>query len=66
MRRKIPSIEALVAFETAARHLSFTRAANELSLTQSAVCRQVAGLEDYLGGGAVQSGEEAHQPDRCG
>jgi DNA-binding transcriptional LysR family regulator len=49
MRRKIPSIEALVAFETAARHLSFTRAADELALTQSAVGRQIAQLEDYLG-----------------
>ncbi|BCZ81895.1 transcriptional regulator [Paraburkholderia terrae] len=49
MRRKIPSIDALIAFETAARHLSFTRTAEELSLTQSAVGRQVAGLEEYLG-----------------
>lgn len=49
MRRKIPSIEALVAFEAAARHLSFTRSAEELALTQSAVGRQVAGLEEYLG-----------------
>ena len=49
MRRKIPGLELLVAFETAARHQSFTRAAEELSLTQSAVCRQIAALEDYLG-----------------
>ena len=49
MRRKIPSIEALIAFETAARHLSFTRSADELALTQSAVGRQVAILEEYLG-----------------
>lgn len=49
MRRKIPSIDALVAFEAAARHLSFTRTAEELSLTQSAVGRQVASLEEYLG-----------------
>lgn len=49
MRRKIPSIEALIAFEAAARHLSFTRSADELSLTQSAVGRQVAFLEEYLG-----------------
>lgn len=49
MRRKIPSTAALVAFELAARHESFTRAAEELSLTQSAVCRQIAGLEDFLG-----------------
>jgi DNA-binding transcriptional LysR family regulator len=49
MRRRIPSIEALVAFEAAARHLNFTRAADALSLTQSAVCKQIAALEDYLG-----------------
>jgi DNA-binding transcriptional LysR family regulator len=39
----------LIAFETAARHQSFTRAAEELSLTQSAVCRKISALEDYLG-----------------
>ncbi len=49
MRRKIPSTTALLAFELAARHESFTRAAEELALTQSAVCRQIAGLEDFLG-----------------
>ena len=49
MRRKIPGAELLVAFETAARHQSFTRAAEELSLTQSAVCRQISALEEYLG-----------------
>lgn len=49
MRRKIPSIEALIAFEAAARHQSFTRSADELALTQSAVGRQIASLEDYLG-----------------
>lgn len=49
MRRKIPNTAALVAFETAARHESFSRAAGELFLTQSAVCRQVGNLEDFLG-----------------
>lgn len=48
MRRKIPSTAALVAFESAARHQSFTKAAEELSLTQGAVCRQIAGLEAFL------------------
>jgi DNA-binding transcriptional LysR family regulator len=48
MRRKIPSTAALVAFESAARHQSFTKAAQELSLTQGAVCRQIAGLEAFL------------------
>lgn len=49
MRRKIPSTAALIAFEAAARHQSFTRAAEELSLTQSAVCRQIGVLEAFLG-----------------
>jgi DNA-binding transcriptional LysR family regulator len=49
MRRKIPSTAALVSFEAAARHESFTKAAEELSLTQSAVCRQISTLEEFLG-----------------
>ena len=49
MRRKIPSTAALIAFEAAARHQSFTRAADELALTQSAICRQIGGLEAFLG-----------------
>ena len=47
-RRLTPSMSLLVAFEAAARHLSFTRAADELSLTQSAISRQVAALEALL------------------
>ncbi len=49
MRRKIPSTTALISFESAARHESFTRAAEELSLTQGAVCRQIGSLEAFLG-----------------
>lgn len=49
MRRNIPSTRALLAFVTAAKHQSFSRAAEELALTQSAVCRQIAQLEDMLG-----------------
>lgn len=49
MRRKLPSTAALAAFEAAARHQSFTKAAAELSVTQSAVCRQIAALEGFLG-----------------
>lgn len=48
MRRKIPSTAALIAFESAARHQSFTKAADELAVTQSAVCRQIATLETFL------------------
>ncbi len=49
MRRKIPSLQALACFDAAARHESYTRAAQELALTQSAVSRQITGLEGYLG-----------------
>ncbi|SCK07259.1 DNA-binding transcriptional regulator, LysR family [Variovorax sp. HW608] len=49
MRRKIPSTQSLVCFEAAARHESYTRAAQELALTQSAVSRQITALEDFLG-----------------
>jgi len=48
-RRFTPSISLLIAFESAARHQSFTRAAEELALTQSAVSRQVQALEQLLG-----------------
>ena len=49
MRRKIPSLQALACFEAAARHESYTRAAQELALTQSAVSRQITALEEFLG-----------------
>jgi DNA-binding transcriptional LysR family regulator len=48
MRRRIPSTAALICFEAAARHESFTKASVELFLTQGAVCRQIANLEDFL------------------
>lgn len=48
MRRRIPSLGALMAFDAAARHLSVTRAADELALTESAVSRQISQLEDQL------------------
>lgn len=49
MRRNLPSVQALSCFESAARHESYTRAAQELSLTQSAVSRQILALEAQLG-----------------
>lgn len=48
MRRTIPNTTSLSVFEVAARHQSYTKAADELSLTQSAVFRQIASLEDFL------------------
>lgn len=47
--RKLPPLNALRAFEAAARHESFTRAAVELHVTHGAVSRQVALLETWLG-----------------
>jgi DNA-binding transcriptional LysR family regulator len=47
--RTLPPLDFLRGFEAAARHLSFTRAAAELFLTQSAVSRQIQALEDFIG-----------------
>lgn len=49
MPRRLPPLNALRVFEAAARHLSFTRAAEELNLTPSAISHQIKGLEDLLG-----------------
>ena len=48
-KRRLPSLNALRAFEVAARHLSFKAAAEELNVSQSAVSHQVKALEDTLG-----------------
>ena len=48
MQRRLPPLNALKAFEAAARHLSFTRAADELFVTQAAVSHQIKALEDFL------------------
>ena len=49
MRRQLPPFHAVRAFEAAARHLSFKKAAAELCLTQSAISHQIRTLEEYLG-----------------
>ena len=46
---RLPALDLLVGFEAAARHLSFTKAGDELFLTQSAVSRQIKDLEEQLG-----------------
>jgi len=48
-RNALPALDLLVGFEAAARHLSFTKAGEELFLTQSAVSRQMKELEEQLG-----------------
>lgn len=45
----LPPLGCLLAFEASARHLSFTRAGNELHLSPSAVSRQISQLEEFLG-----------------
>jgi LysR family transcriptional regulator, glycine cleavage system transcriptional activator len=47
--RRLPSLDTLRAFESAARHLNFTKAANELHVTQSALSQRIGALEDELG-----------------
>ncbi|MGA8196695.1 MAG: LysR family transcriptional regulator, partial [Acetobacteraceae bacterium] len=45
----LPSLNGLRAFEAAARHLSFTRAAAELNVTQTAISHQIHRLEQQIG-----------------
>src|SRR6266702_737017 len=49
MTSRLPSLNGLRAFEAAARHLSFTDAAAELNVTQTAISHQVRRLEEQLG-----------------
>lgn len=49
MARRLPPLNALRAFEAAARHLSFTKAAEELFVTQAAISHQIKALEEMLG-----------------
>jgi LysR family glycine cleavage system transcriptional activator len=56
---RLPPLDLLVAFEAAARHLSFTRAGAERFVTQSAMSRQIRTLEDELGVPLFQRGHRA-------
>ncbi|MGC6406182.1 transcriptional regulator GcvA [Bisgaard Taxon 45] len=49
MYKRLPPLNSLKAFESAARHLSFTKAADELFVTQAAISHQIKLLEDFLG-----------------
>src|ERR1700730_10934160 len=49
MTGRLPSLNGLRAFEAAARHLSFTNAASELNVTQTAISHQIRRLEEELG-----------------
>ena len=49
MKKTLPSLNALGAFEAAARHLSFTEAAKEFDILQPAISRHISALESELG-----------------
>jgi LysR family glycine cleavage system transcriptional activator len=54
MRRSLPPLNSLRAFEAAARHLSLTQAAQELSVTPAAISHQIRLLEDHIGMAVMQ------------
>ena len=61
---ELPPLELLVAFESAARHLSFTRAGAEIALTQSAVSRQMLGARGSSRRRALSPPAPRARPDR--
>jgi LysR family glycine cleavage system transcriptional activator len=66
VRRNLPPFSAVRAFEAAARHRSFKAAAEELSVTQSAISHQVKSLEDYLGTALFHRRCNGVELTRCG
>jgi LysR family glycine cleavage system transcriptional activator len=65
-RRALPSVNALVTFEAAARLKSFTAAARELGVTQAAVSRQIRLLEDDFGVALFRRGHRRVEPTPAG
>ncbi len=61
LRRKLPSANALYVFEAAARHENFSRAADELNVTQPAISRTIATLEEHLGTSLFRRGKTGAQ-----
>ncbi|MGN6579909.1 MAG: LysR family transcriptional regulator [Bordetella sp.] len=66
MRRRCPTLSELNAFTAAARHLSFSKAGKELFVTQSAISRHIATLENYLGHALFIRGPNGLQLTRMG
>lgn len=64
--RRLPSLNAVRAFEAAARHDSFTLAGDELCVTPGAISRQVRALEDYLGSPLFERGANGLSLTQCG
>src|SRR3954464_10287637 len=64
--RSLPSLDFLRGFEAAGRRLSFTLAAEELFVTQSALSRQVKALEDALGAPLFTRGHRTLAPTPAG
>lgn len=54
MSRSLPPLNAVRAFEVASRHLSFSRAAEELGVTQGAISKHIIALEDFVGAQVFQ------------
>lgn len=61
MSNQLPSLQALRAFESVARHLSFTKAAEELHVSKSAVSHQIKKLEEFLGFELIERNNTAIQ-----
>ncbi len=66
MTARLPSLNGLRAFEAAARHLSFTQAASELNVTQTAISHQIKRLEEELGVPPVRPPEPRADADAGG